>query len=463
MDLMQHILVFAFVLGGMIIVHELGHFIVAKLFGVRVEVFSVGFGKRLWGIRRGDTDYRISLFPLGGYVKMAGESFSEQATGAPDEFLSKPKWQRLLIALAGPAANILTALLIPAAVVMISYEVPAYLSKPAIIGSVAQGSPAQMAGLKPGDLITRVGNKRIATWRDLNDIILISPDQELELEVRRSDQTLQFKLRVGTSAVEREKIGYAGIEPDYGPNAKLVIGSVAPGSPAHMAGIKAGDQLLAINDAPVEQSPTGWDKLVRAVRTSDGKPLKLTLSRDGQKMSLSVTPQLLDGTWKLGIGYSLAGIEEIKTRLGPIHAFKYSLENNLRIVRLTGAALAQIFMGKRSVRDTFTGPVGIFQLTGQAAERGVMSVLELIAILSLNLGVFNLLPIPVLDGGLIFMLAIEALLGAFGFSLSARARERMVQIGFAVLVLLMALIIFNDISKYFPSRGAAIEQPKPAK
>lgn len=205
---LQMIVVFALVLGAMIVIHEFGHFIVAKFFGIRVEVFSVGFGKRLWGIRKGDTDYRISLIPLGGYVKMAGENLDESVTGASYEFMSKPKWQRLCVAVAGPVMNIMTALAIPAALVMIHYEMPAYFMSPAVVNAVEPGSPAASAGIQRGDLIAKIGDKENPTWRDVNDRVLISPDQDLPIAVKNGDTTKHLVLRPSLNKFENEKIGY---------------------------------------------------------------------------------------------------------------------------------------------------------------------------------------------------------------------------------------------------------------
>jgi regulator of sigma E protease len=167
----------------MVVIHEFGHFIVAKLFGIRVETFSVGFGKRIWGFKRGDTDYRLSLIPLGGYVKMAGENLDEKITGAPDEFMSKPKWQRFCVAVAGPAMNILTALMIPAVIAMVHHEVPAYVNRPALVKAVEPESPAEAAGLKPGDLIVSVEGVENPTWRDVQDKVLVNFDHDLPLTI----------------------------------------------------------------------------------------------------------------------------------------------------------------------------------------------------------------------------------------------------------------------------------------
>ncbi len=456
---------FALVLGGMVVIHEFGHFIVAKFFGIRVEAFSVGFGKRLWGFRKGDTDYRLSLIPLGGYVKMAGENLDEQVTGAPYEFMSKPKWQRFCVAVAGPVMNILTAIAIPAAMAMIYYEMPAFEGHPAVVNAVETGSPAEKAGIEPGDLIVSINGQETPTWRDAEDLVLVNPDQEVPVAVKRNGATKELNLHVGTFQVESEKIGYAGFRPDPGPNAKIVVQAVSPGEPAAEAGLKPGDQIVAVNGTPVEQSFYGEQRVIQAIRTSNGQPITLTVKRGDETLDIQGTPRMNEGDLRLGFSQQLEGEEMIVARLGPFAAIKYSVDMNVRILRLTKTAIAQIFVGQRSARDTLTGPVGIFKLSGQAAEQGAGSVFRLMAILSLNLGVFNLLPIPVLDGGLIFMLLLEALLGLFGLSLTLRIKERMMTVGFVMLMLLMGFVIFNDISKLIPSRSAPqpqAEQQAPA-
>ena len=451
-------LIFALVLGGMIVIHEFGHFIVAKLFGIRVDVFSVGFGKRLWGVRRGDTDYRLSLVPLGGYVKMAGENLDEQVTGAPYEFMSKPKWQRFCVAIAGPVMNIITALVIPAALAMIHYEVPAYVSKPAHINAVDPNSPAEKAGVQPGDLIVNVNGIENPTWRDFDDVVLVSPDQDVALTVKRGNASENLTLHVGIVEFEQEKIGYAGVRPGTGPNAKIIVTGVNEGEPAAKAGLKPGDQIVAANSVPIEQSFFGRDQIIRTIRSSEGQPVTLTVVRNQERTDIQATPQLNEGEPRLGFFQELTGVEMTVTRMSLFQAFSHSFDTNMRILRLTKTAIAQIFVGQRSARDTLTGPVGIFRITGQAAEQGAWSVFQLMALLSLNLGIFNLLPIPVLDGGLIFMLGLEAVLGLFGLSLTLRIKEMMMQVGFVMLILLMGFVIFNDISKLIPSRSSPAQQ-----
>ena len=454
---LQMIIVFVLVLGAMVVIHEFGHFIVAKFFGIRVEVFSVGFGKRLWGAKKGDTDYRISLIPLGGYVKMAGENLDEQRTGAPDEFMSKPKWQRLCVAVAGPAMNILTALAIPAVMAMMHHEVPAYLDKPALVRAVEPNSPAEQAGLQPGDLIVKADGRTDPEWRDLEDTIAVNPDQDLPLTVKRDGEARQIVLHAGSRAFDQEKIGYSGLKAN---DERITVRDVKPGEPADVAGLKPGDNIIAVNGNRIEQSEYGTMEIIRVIRSNVDKPLTLKVRRGDETLDIQATPRMDEGELRLGFTQTITGREMVNQRLSLVAAVRYSVDENIRIIQLTKTALAQVFVGKRSARDTLTGPVGIAQIVGQAAQEGSGQVIRLTALLSLNLGIFNLLPIPVLDGGLIFMILLESFLGLFGLPLSLRVKERMMQVGLVMLMLLMGFVIFNDISKKWShSSTPQVEQP----
>jgi regulator of sigma E protease len=462
MALVQLIVVFGLVLGAMIVIHEFGHFVIAKSFGVRIEVFSVGFGKRLWGIKKGDTDYRVSLIPLGGYVKMAGENLDDQVTGAPDEFSSKPKWQRFCVALGGPAANILTALMIPAVMAMIHHEEPAFISRPALVKAVDPRSPADKAGIEPGDLIVRIDGHENPIWRDVFDTVLVNPDQDVSLSVKHGNEIKHITMHLGSRPADQEKIGYSGFRPEEG---KILVKDVAPDSPAAAAGMQVGDQIVGVNGNPIEQSQAGQLEIVNAIQNSGGNPVALTVERAGTKVELQGTPVMDGGNLRLGFTQEVGGLEMVVVRLGPREAFEQAIEDNLRILRLTGTALGQVFVGRRSARDTISGPVGIAHIVGEAAKEGTWSVFQVMGILSLNLGVFNLLPIPVLDGGMIFMLGLEAMLGIFGLPLTLRIKEKMMQLGLVVLALLMGFVIFNDISKRFGGPAAPqqqIDQARPA-
>jgi regulator of sigma E protease len=449
------VLVVAAILAPLIVLHEFGHFIVAKLFGIRVDVFSVGFGKRLFGIKRGDTDYRVSLLPLGGYVKMAGENMDEQITGAPDEFMSKPKWKRFCVAMAGPAMNVLVAIVFLAAVLMFHNEVPAHWARPAVVRGVEPESPAQKAGIQPGDVIVKINGKEQPIWRDVELQVLLYPDQDVPVTIKRDDSTRDLNLHVGARMDGDDKIGFSGLMPgDW----KMVVTEVTPGSPAAAAGLERGDQILAINGNPVEQSLYGWGAVVQTIQASNGSRVTLRVERDGKTLDLVGEPQIMEGAYKLGFRQEVTGFEMTTAPLAPWTAIKQSVDENLRILSLTKTALGQVISGHRSMRETVSGPIGIARMSKQAAEQGFWNALRFSSMISLNLGIFNLLPIPVLDGGLIFMLLLEAVLGVFGLPLTLRIKEKMMQVGFVMLLLLTAFVCFSDISKSVSSGRAPQQQ-----
>jgi regulator of sigma E protease len=460
-DFFSSLLWFLVVLGPLVFIHELGHFLVAKWLGIRVEVFSLGFGKRLWGFKRGDTDYRIAALPLGGYVKMAGENIGEETTGAPDEFLSHSKWHRFLVAVAGPVMNILTAIAIPAALYMFFFQVPAYKAQPPVVADLVPKTAAASSDLRPGDRILSVNGVAVDNWGDVDDRVMLSPGQTVPLMVDRGGQKVDVPVGFESFDVNGEKIGLLGVrrDPEFD---KVMVADVVSGMPAEAAGLRAGDTIVSINGTPV------WgdrEYLVTTINKSPDVPVTLTVKRGSEPpFDLNVTPVLHGDVGRIGL---VPSPYLITTKLGPIAAIQQSITANIRFIKLTGAAFAQIFEGQRSVADSLAGPIGISRIAGEAAKQGTESILVLMAMLSLNLGVFNLLPIPVLDGGMIFMLAIEGLLGLFGLKMSMVVKERMINVGLVLIVLLMGFVIFNDIQRTFLTRTGdsppAQQQPAPQK
>jgi regulator of sigma E protease len=453
------ILSFIFVLGAAVVLHEFGHFLVAKLLKIRVETFSVGFGPRLFGKKWGDTDYRVSAIPLGGYVKLGGDESNAplEGEGAKDippgeMFNLRPRWQRILVSLAGPVMNVLTALAIPL-IGALMYGVPATPSP--VVSYVLRGGAAEAAGLKPGDRITSFNGNENPRWDLMRGDALLSPDQPLPMTVDRSGQSVNLTIKPTPRTEDGETAGTLDFIPDYG-GLPVTIRDVSPNSPASEAGLQIGDRMVAINGEKVKSA----EQVTQYIRDHRGQPINLTIERNGQTREVtSQTRQLADGRERLGIE---TGEEIPFQRAGPSVALGYAVRTNLEILRLTGKALGQLFTGQRSVRNTLSGPVGIYKAAATSVQRfGWGGLFQTLAFLSLNLGIFNLLPIPVLDGGAIFLLLIEGALALIGLSISATVRERIQQVGFVMVILLMVFVITNDVLKQF-SRSSSEEKSPPA-
>jgi len=424
------------VLGVLVFVHEFGHYAVAKFFGVRVEVFSLGFGKRLWGFRRGDTDYRISLLPLGGYVKMAGENPMESRTGDPDEFMSHPRWQRFLIAIAGPVMNILLAFVVFTGVFMVRHEYPAYLRRPVDIGSVVPGSAAEKAGIRVGDRIVKFQNLQNPTWDDLLTKIMINPEQPVDIIVRRGNQTME-PMKIVPNVSGPDRMGDAG----WGP--QNVIGTVERGFPAIQAGIQPGDVIIAANNTPVKD----MQALVDLMQQVKDVPMQLTVLRDGQELKVTVKPEFRDSPdsaekkYRIGI----AGYDVEQLPFGK--ALNRSFEECRKSAGLIFELVGKIIRNKNSLKQ-MSGPIGIARMSGEALRLGWTTLLGLMALISINLAIFNLFPIPILDGGLMLMLLIEGLMRR---DIKQEVKERVYQAAFVFLLLFAAVVIFNDVAKTLPS------------
>src|ERR1700752_2399863 len=449
---------FIFILGSAVVLHEFGHFIVAKLFRIRVETFSVGFGPRLFGKKWGDTDYRISAIPLGGYVKLGGDESNAPLEGAsapnipPGEMYNlRPRWQRIMVALAGPVMNIITALAIPFAGGLM-YGIPA--TPQPVVYFVKQGGAAEKAGFKPGDRIVSFNGTQNPTWENIYGDGLLSPGHSLPVIVNRNGAEERLTI-VPTSVTENgETAGFLDFVPDYG-GLPVVVSGVQPGSPAEEAGFKEGDRLLKVGDENVKSSA----QVTEYIKNHDAQKIPITVSRNNQTSVIVTNERRIDGKLGLGVG------EEFPLHAAGIgSAARYAWNTNLQILNLTAKALGQVFTGKRSVRNTISGPIGIYQAAQKSVERlGWDGVFGMLGFLSLNLGIFNLLPIPVLDGGAIFLLLIEGLLATIGLSISTAVRDRIQQVGFVMVLLLMVFVITNDVLKTFGgSSGSEPDKPPAA-
>ena len=427
---MTTILAFAFVLGVLIFVHELGHFMMARRCGVRVLKFSLGFGPRLLGFKRGDTEYVISAIPLGGYVKMAGENPDDPRTGRPDEFLSKTKWQRFQILIMGPLMNLILAVVVTAAVLMNGAEIQAFLSKPPVVGQVAPGSPAEKSGIRPGDRIVSVAGRDVKTWEQFSIAVGTRPNRETPIVIERDGK--QISTIVTPAPQTRYEIGDIGVLPDSHPH----VGSILPGSPAEKAGLKTGDVILKVDNTVV----TFRSQLIDIISKKANTPVTMTIARNGVEQTVQITPELNEGRGRIGINVG----EDVTTiKPGPIDAVAMSFQRNFETAKLIFQTVGQLITRETSTRQLM-GPLAIAQLSGESAEAGWLPLFALMASISLNLGLLNLLPIPVLDGGHIFIMALEGLARR---DFSVRVKEKMFLAGFAVLLMLMVTVIYNDLTR----------------
>lgn len=427
------------VLGFMILIHEFGHYAAAKLLGVRVEVFSIGFGKRLLGFRKGETDYRLSAIPLGGYVKMSGENPMDERTNDPAEFLNHPRWHRFIIAIAGPAMNILLAIGLLTFVYMVHYEYLAYLDQPAVLGWVEKDSPAAKIGLQRDDRLVKVDGIDNPTWEQVEPRVMLSPNQPLHVVVQRGDQTLDKTIVPEPLGVSQ--MGYAGWVAEY-PN---IVTDLEPGMPAEKAGIKEGDEIVALDGKPVPAIAA----MIEDLKETKDKPIDITVKRDGKEMTFRVQPVLADVEGLREKRYRV-GIQSAPTKVGNLPfgaAFQRSVDENKKTSLLILELVEKLVQRKVSLR-TVEGPIGIGRAAGEAAQqKGWTPLLALTSAISLNLGIFNLLPIPILDGGVIMLLFVESIMRR---DISTQIKERIYQAAFVFLVLFAVMVIYNDLVKTLP-------------
>ncbi len=469
---------FAIVLGIMVVVHELGHFIAAKLCGVRVEAFAIGFGKRLFGYVHNGTDYCVNLIPLGGYVKMTNEMPAElggsgpvregaargplQAeygakpagqvkTDDPGDFQNHPRWQRTIIALAGPAANFLLAFALMAGLFMFDDEVPAYVTQPAVADYVSPNSPIGRTGMRSGDRVVFFDNQENPTWGDLEDR---AANADLNQTVpfsyvhdgKRVDTKLFVESKVGPKDFDFEKLGMVPVEQ----TAPIQVQDLSDKSmPAAVAGFEPKDVMVAIDD----QHPHSVEALLAYLQDRAGKPSVVTMERatpETHQVQIPITPFLGDGrlgkTWMLGFKPMQPPMTVV--RLPFAKAVELSWSENLKNSKLIFDVLHRLLTRQVSVKS-LSSPVGMSVQVHEAFELpGWFPIIATMAMISLNLGIFNLLPIPILDGGMILFLAIESLMRR---DLNQAVKERVYQVAFVCLVLFAAVVIFNDITKYLPT------------
>jgi regulator of sigma E protease len=434
---------FIVLVGLLVILHELGHFIAAKLCGVRVEAFSFGFGPRLFGFKYGGTDYKVCLLPLGGFVKMTGENPTEESADEiasdPAAFTSHPRWQRILIGLAGPTVNLLLCLVLMFIYYAFINEVPAFTVKSTTVEWVTPDSPAAVAGIQTGDIVRSFGGVNNPTWEpQVYEQIKLSPGQYVPVTVDRGGQTLTLSLLVPMAAkAEDFDIGDTGMQPQYLPG-PIQVAQVMPGTPAEQAGLRGGDQIEAVDGHAFHSTNT----LLAYMQWEQGKPMTLTLLRNGATVQITAAPTKTDTRWMLGFAPQPVPIRD--QPLPFFAAWKKSgifFRNNSMIV---AEVLNRLFTRRLSVSQLM-GPVGIARAAGEAAEMdGWMPKFGLASEISLQLGILNLLPFPILDGGMILLLLIESILR---HDISLVIKERIYTAAFVVLMAFFAFVLFNDVSR----------------
>lgn len=434
------------VLGVMVLVHEFGHFAAAKLLGVRVEVFSFGFGKRLLGFRHGDTDYRISALPLGGYVKMTGVNAVEMpeehpaSADDPGEFLRHPRWHRLIIAVAGPVANLILAIVFLTVVFVVPHEIPFGMNQQAVVGWCLPGYPAAQAGLKEGDKILQVGDEQNPTWQDLHNKILISPNQPLQLRVKRDGQV--FPITLVPKVDGKQQTGDAGLQPKQ----PFIVTALEPGMPGEQAGLKVDDKVLSADGNPIDTTGA----MQAYLQKTKSRPVQLEVLRHDKPITLTVTPKLsqVDAhTQSYRIGFVSEPTEMEKLPL-PAALDRATVECK-KLSGLVFELIGRMAERKVSVKQ-MSGPIEIVRVSGEMVHyRSLNDLMEFMAMISLQLGLFNLLPIPILDGGLIAMLLIESVMRR---DINEAVKIRLYQAAFVCLVLFAGMVIFNDVVKMLPGQ-----------
>ena len=434
------------VLGIMVLVHEFGHFIMAKWCGVRVETFAIGFGKKIVGIRRGDTDYQINVLPLGGYVKMSGDAPGEAPSGDPGDFNAHPRWQRMLIALAGPVANFILAIFLMTVVSMFHHEIDDYLSGPAVNDYTIRDTPASKAGIAPGDRIVHYADTENPDWEAIAMRSLLNMNRNVPLSYIHDGKRIDTNIQVAATESDASSgdivslLQHLGLVP-RAQNMPVTVVEVVPNMPAARAGLKPGDQIDSIDGVQVHSVAM----LLAYMQDQKGAPAKLAIIRNGVSETLPVTPEqtTADGTKGYRLGFTFVRPPVHVDRLPIGAAIAESSSENLKSALMIRDVLKG--MAERRVSPkSLQGPIGIGQQVGMAARDSIWTLLRLMAMISINLGIFNLLPIPILDGGMILFLLIESVMRR---DINQQLKERVYQVAFVCLIVFAVMVIFNDVTK----------------
>jgi regulator of sigma E protease len=446
LGVLEDVLWLLVLIGVMINIHELGHFWAARFFDVKVEAFSFGFGMKLFGFKRGETEYRVSLLPIGGYVKMAGELAGDGNPNSgsvyvddPRSLPAKPRWQRLIIAFAGPFMNMVLAVAVLTGLYMVKFQKIADSDLQAIIGHVMPDSAAAQAGIQGGDRIVALDGKPNPNWEDVGLKEVTSAYRPMHLTIDRNGQ--RFDTVVTPVLNDRIGVGFAG----WDERGTIQLGQVEPGYPAEKAGLKKGDILVTVNGEPIRSQI----KFQEITKNSNGKPIDIEYQRNGEVQKARVEPIFakLDGParWMIGV-MPQQKLNLVTTKLSFPDALSESVKQNKKGALLMVEFLKGVVQRRMSTKN-LTGPIGIAQLSGDAAREGPSAFFMLMSMVSLQLAIINLLPIPIMDGGVILMLLVEMVMQR---DLSLNVKEVVFKLGFVTIVALLAFAIYNDISKMIP-------------
>lgn len=448
---MDYIIYFVITIGILVFIHEFGHFAAAKLSGMRADVFAIGFGKRLFGWNRktgftfgelpkdfdgeGHTDYRLSLLPLGGYVKIAGMIDESMDTDfvekepQPYEFRAKPVWAKIFVITAGVLMNLFLAWII-------FWGANFFQGKPitptTTIAFVEDGSPAQLSGFVAGDKILSINGKQVNNWEELRAQIFINTlGENLNVTLERNGTIKNLSIERKLIPDDESKSRYLlpqGIKPG--------IGDVLKDSPAEKSGLKPGDIMLSLNGIPL-YSPKQTTELISANR---GREIQLVVKRKDEELNISVTPGD-DSKIGVAIGPVFLGKTKMQT-YGAFASIYYGWKDIEKMTALTFQMVGKVFSGNIEVGKAFGGPIKIAQIAAKSADSGISSFLYFLALLSLSLAILNIMPFPVLDGGHLVMIIIEAIIRR---EIPVKIKVALQNTGFVILLLLMAFIIYNDI------------------
>jgi regulator of sigma E protease len=437
MQVLQNIWWYLVLIGVMILIHELGHYWAARLFDVKVETFSFGFGPRLFGFRKGETDFRFSAILFGGYVRMAGEQIGDETANDPRSLLAKPRWQRVIIAFAGPAINVVLAVVLLTGLFMVEYPKVPTPHDP-VVGYVAPDGAAAQAGIHEGDQILQIDGTVDPTWEDIALRGMGSVRRPMDVWVRRDGKRMHFI--VTPTYDEKQSAGTAG----WAPETDVELVGFAPGVDiAERAGLQKGDVFISANGRPVRSI----SRLRDVIDDSKGAPVTLTYSRKGQVQQVVVTPVRSEAEgekrWMIGV-FMGSHLEIVKLPFG--QAVAESWKENVQNAKLISQLLEGI-LERRVSPKSIQGPIRIAQMSGEMAHEGPASFIVFMAAVSLNLFIFNLLPVPIMDGGVILMLLIEM---AMRRDIDLKVKEAVIRAGLVFLMMVVIFVIYNDISKILP-------------